>query len=274
MLLVHGGGHNSGVWHATATRLVGDWNVAAMDLPGHGLSRRLVRWSWAEALDDLDAVVEMFSPEVVIGHSLGGMLAVLRAARTPPIGGAILIDGWIGDPLPDILRDARFKPHLEQIAARTHRYHSLADAMRVLRNEFEDEGVRWSEAEPLARRSFVRDGAEWARRPTPGEMRALYLGLHPVDLVSALKTSLCAVAAVMACGMDALPWWNDHDKRAAVKAKSELIELLRTRLGPHRVEVMNAGHNLPLLDPDGVATHIDSLTRSLLRARVAAVPKP
>jgi pimeloyl-ACP methyl ester carboxylesterase len=65
-----------------------------MDLRGHGRSGD-GPWSWDAALGDLAAVVvqmELDRPAIV-GHSLGGMLAMLWGQRHPESAGVVSLDG-------------------------------------------------------------------------------------------------------------------------------------------------------------------------------------
>jgi pimeloyl-ACP methyl ester carboxylesterase len=64
--------------------------VVAIDLPGHGASSDS-SWQWEDALDELETL-ELDNPAVV-GHSLGGMLAVRWGLRHPDCPGVVNLDG-------------------------------------------------------------------------------------------------------------------------------------------------------------------------------------
>ncbi|GAB3164913.1 hypothetical protein GCM10027059_21760 [Myceligenerans halotolerans] len=73
---------------------LGGRRLVAMDLRGHGLSGD-GPWEWERVLDDVEAVVrhlDLGTPAVV-GHSLGGMLAVLWALRHPECPAVVNLDG-------------------------------------------------------------------------------------------------------------------------------------------------------------------------------------
>jgi pimeloyl-ACP methyl ester carboxylesterase len=76
-LLLHGLGATGAVWHGVAAALQADGHrVVAPDLPGHGAASALEAYTVpsmaaAIALSAADA-----SPDVIVGHSLGGYLAL------------------------------------------------------------------------------------------------------------------------------------------------------------------------------------------------------
>jgi alpha-beta hydrolase superfamily lysophospholipase len=95
VLLVHGFAEHGGRYAPTAEVLAGHgYAVAVMDLRGHGKSAGPRCWirSFDEYLDDLDGFYERRvrgaegKPLFVLGHSLGGLIALLwdiRCARRP-----------------------------------------------------------------------------------------------------------------------------------------------------------------------------------------------
>jgi len=94
LVLVHGLGGWAGNWRAVAARLPGGRRLIVPDLPGHGGSepRR-----GARSLDPFaDAVLEILAAERAlpapwVGHSLGALLGVRAAVRTPDAVRALVL---------------------------------------------------------------------------------------------------------------------------------------------------------------------------------------
>ncbi|MFO1350577.1 MAG: pimeloyl-ACP methyl ester esterase BioH [Gammaproteobacteria bacterium] len=82
LVLLHGWGFHGGVWDELAARLSPDYQVSAVDLPGHGLSPLLRGGNrledWAEQL-----AAQIPGPAIWLGWSLGGLVAQAVAARYP-----------------------------------------------------------------------------------------------------------------------------------------------------------------------------------------------
>lgn len=76
-LLIHGIGSHSSVWYQVAAHLAEQgFHVIAPDLSGHGNSNRVSKYSVSSWVSDLQETLTAFpSPDLIIGHSLGGLLA-------------------------------------------------------------------------------------------------------------------------------------------------------------------------------------------------------
>ncbi len=88
LLLVHGLTESAASWPDAVERWGVHWHVLALDLRGHGTSPRFTLSDLARTPDvwlaDLLGVLRAQpAPPIVVGHSLGGLLA-LRAATTEP----------------------------------------------------------------------------------------------------------------------------------------------------------------------------------------------
>ncbi|WP_233517536.1 alpha/beta fold hydrolase [Geodermatophilus marinus] len=102
VVLVHGLGGSHLNWDLLAPLLTPYARVHALDLPGFGLSepgRRLT------GVRDNVAVLDRFvrevagAPAVLVGNSMGGMISVLEAARSPAkVSGLVLVDPALPGP--------------------------------------------------------------------------------------------------------------------------------------------------------------------------------
>lgn len=82
LLLLHGVGLRAEAWNGQIDALAKDFEVIAPDLPGHGASARL---EGAPGLPDFSNCLARLldRPAVVIGHSMGAMIALDLAFRFP-----------------------------------------------------------------------------------------------------------------------------------------------------------------------------------------------
>ena len=115
-LMLHGAGNTLVDMAPLASYLVSDHRVVAIDLRNHGRSGD-GPWGWDDVLADIRAAIdglEMANP-ILIGHSLGGMLAAMYADRYGDIAAAINLDGHtIGPPPDDEIEAARWS-HLREL---------------------------------------------------------------------------------------------------------------------------------------------------------------
>lgn len=94
VLLLHGAGNTLVDMAPLASHLVDHYRVVGADLRSHGLSGD-GPWAWDAVLADLRSVVDtmgMANP-IVVGHSLGGMLASMYARRYADCAAAVNLDG-------------------------------------------------------------------------------------------------------------------------------------------------------------------------------------
>lgn len=191
-----------------------DLSAIALDLPGFGSAPVPdATWGSPEYAAAVAEVLDEMAPRVVVlGHSLGGRIAVeLAAARPERVGGLVLT----GAPLfrPD---GARAKPRLDYRLARRLARSGLFSAARL---------------EALRQRHGSDD-----YRAAHGELRNILVKLLAEDYAPALAAISCPVELV----------WGDDD-RAAPLAVAERIQAALA--GSHLVVCPGAGHLTPLTVP-------------------------
>jgi pimeloyl-ACP methyl ester carboxylesterase len=89
--LLHGVGLNADAWGAQINTLSQDYEVTAFDMAGHGDSAGL-KMAVPTLSDYVDAVrVNLTAPTVVVGHSMGAMIA-LQLAQDPAVIGVVALN--------------------------------------------------------------------------------------------------------------------------------------------------------------------------------------
>ncbi|MBS0614879.1 MAG: alpha/beta hydrolase [Proteobacteria bacterium] len=116
-VLVHGAGMDHTAWALQSRWLAfHGWNVVAVDLPGHGRSPGVPLGSvdaMAQALLELIANLSAGAPAVLIGHSMGSLVALHAAALAPTaVSRLVLIGTAAAMPVhPDLLAAAKANDH-------------------------------------------------------------------------------------------------------------------------------------------------------------------
>ena len=105
IVLVHGGAAHARWWDHIAPLLDGGRRVVALDLSGHGDSGRREAYSldqWSMEVLAVAAAAGIVTPPTVIGHSMGGFVA-LRAASLygSSLAGVVVIDSPVRDIPPE-----------------------------------------------------------------------------------------------------------------------------------------------------------------------------
>lgn len=104
LVLVHGGAAHAHWWSYLAPLLTREYHVVALDLSGHGDSDHrhdYPREIWADEIVAVADAARMARP-ILVGHSLGGFVSTVAAARHGGrLGGAVVVDAPIGRPDPE-----------------------------------------------------------------------------------------------------------------------------------------------------------------------------
>ena len=95
VVFIHGIGSSAETWRSVAERLAGSHTAVRFDLLGHGDSPTLddpAEYSRDRALDDIDELLATLDgPAVLVGHSLGGYLALAHAATRPEVARGVVV---------------------------------------------------------------------------------------------------------------------------------------------------------------------------------------
>ena len=157
VLLLHGMGSSLLAWESLLPTLSGNHGVFALDLRGHGRSTAAL-WTWESAIADLDAVCAHLNIRrlKLVGHSLGGILAVLYASRRPRVTGVVNLDGHTSsDPALSRGRD----PNRTQ------------EKLAAVRRFTERQAGRQLSSEDVAAFADAAESRAWASGESPGIAR-------------------------------------------------------------------------------------------------------
>jgi len=93
ILLIHGSGVSAGCWVNQLRGLREALRMMAIDLPGHGESDSIRTASVEEYADTVAKFLKVLGsgPVIVVGHSLGGAVAIALAARRPDTVSALVL---------------------------------------------------------------------------------------------------------------------------------------------------------------------------------------
>ncbi len=95
IVFLHGIGSDAETWAGVADRLADDYTVVRFDLLGHGASPvpdEASEYTRDRALDDVDDLLATLEgPAVLVGHSLGGYLALAHAATRAGVARGIVV---------------------------------------------------------------------------------------------------------------------------------------------------------------------------------------
>lgn len=138
LILVHGGRDHCRSWDAVARALQPYFHILAPDLRGHGDSEwaKGSSYSLSDYIYDLTCLVRHAGLQdvVLIGHSMGGMVALMyagtypeRVSRLAVLDGVTVLPGRPSAPIHE--RIAKWVEQLDDVSARTpRRFATIADA--------------------------------------------------------------------------------------------------------------------------------------------------
>lgn len=108
VVLVHGLGSDAGNWLPVARDLSRDHRVALVELPGHGISPMMFPFALDQATLALDQAIaeQTEGPVVLVGHSVGGLVAAAEAVRAPGrVRALVLVETALAPQMTTVERD-------------------------------------------------------------------------------------------------------------------------------------------------------------------------
>jgi pimeloyl-ACP methyl ester carboxylesterase len=241
-----------------------EWHVIALDWRGFGLSEWATDSYWfADYLADLDALLDHFAPNEpvrLVGHSLGGNIAMLYAGIRPQrVARVVSLEGFgIPAESPDVAPD-KFAKWLDALKdpPSFRSYASLAavadrlqkNSPRLSRDKAEFLAGHWAKAQP--------DGS--ARLNSDPRHKLPFPTVYRMEEVLAIWTRIAAPVLWLAATESFIPKWLGRHPEG--EAATDSLASIRARLAqvPHGqlVTVDQAGHMLHLDRPDAVAAAIE-----------------
>jgi pimeloyl-ACP methyl ester carboxylesterase len=94
LVLLHGLSANSTSWAPVVARTAREWRSYALDFRGHGRSDRTPgRYRLVDYVDDADRLLQVIGePAIVVGHSLGAIVAASLAQDRHPLVAAVFLE--------------------------------------------------------------------------------------------------------------------------------------------------------------------------------------
>jgi pimeloyl-ACP methyl ester carboxylesterase len=258
VLFLHGRSRTLVDWPPVLEHLPGI-RAAAMDFRWHGGSDVGGSVSIDALIADIDAVGSALAMErpVLVGHSMGGVIATYFAAAHDRCAAVLNIDGldtrMLDDP-PPLSR----APTRRAGADHGDMAWYLEEVERMHRAE-DEFGVPENIADAYIERALVEDpDGTWHRRPP----RAFYeLGLgadtNPYDV--ALAEAKCPVVVLLCTGRPKTPSERDEPMTAVREAMLRKLTPLADVHAHVRVETIDGSHAVIWEKPDEIACIVRSL---------------
>jgi pimeloyl-ACP methyl ester carboxylesterase len=253
IVLLHGWMDCGAAWQLLVDQLPDDWPLLALDWRGYGRSaRRVERYWFPDHIAELEAVLEVLvpaGPARVIGHSMGGTVAMMYAGIRPGrLAWVVNIEGFGMPELPALefpehvagwldglhapLSERRYASHAELANALRLRNPRLAAAQALYL------AAAWTREQPDGSLQMLSDPATELRSPiryARAQLDACWARVcAPVLLLTGAESRYLERAA----GANALARWHG------------LLPALES------VVIPQAGHLLPYEQPQRVAAEI------------------
>ncbi|HEU4543696.1 MAG TPA: alpha/beta fold hydrolase [Jiangellaceae bacterium] len=235
LLLLHGLGATGDVWNGWATLLDAQWpgRWLAPDLPGHGGSDPLPRYSFGAVAASVANLVRPDERLVVLGHSMGGVVGLALASgwfgvRVEAVVGLGIKVSWTDDELARVRglaeRPVAWFDSQEEAASRYLRVSGLAGLL--------------APDSPATGAGLVEEGGRWRLAQDPATF-----AVGAPDMAGLLAASRAEVTLAR----------GEHDQMVTGDQLAELA--------PSVVTLPGLGHNAHVEDPAAVLRLLVSARR-------------
>jgi len=234
LLLLHGLGATGDVWEGLTALLPGHWPGAWIvpDLPGHGRSAPLARYTYGGLAAALAPLAEPAATLIIVGHSLGGVVALTLAS------------GWFGSHVAAVAGlgvKVRWSPdelaRAAEMAGRPARvFASRAEAADRALKIAGVAGLLTADSK-LASAAVLPSEGGWRLALDPG---AFAVGAPDMDGLLAAARAPVLLAA------------GEHDPMSPVEHLQALV--------PDPLVLKGLGHNAHVEDPAALLPVLDRLT--------------
>ena len=277
IVLLHGIGRTLLDWEAVLPLLSAEYRVISMDLRNHGHSGAGV-WTWPAVLSDVSCVLTRFDARdaVLVGHSLGGIIAACYAQAHPATRGVINLDGFgKGRPeqyvgiAPIVVRERLRRvtvleaAHLGAVLTPQEAEAQIAQAQQP---QPTDRGAEAQARVSALRRRFEAVAEGVAQRPSRAEFVEIREQLALIDIFEVVASLRCPTLMVRATQPTAqqadIPWLMELHAAHAKGMQSRLDQLAATAANI-RVQYLDASHALVAEQPEAVAALISHFVNSM-----------
>lgn len=190
LVLIHGGAAHAHWWDFLAPLFTYRWRVVALDLSGHGDSGRRTAYSaeaWATEVAAVAGHAAFPGPPVVVGHSLGGLVAIQTALDyCAELAGVVLVEAAIRRPGPTVAEGDRGR-----LLRYPGTYTTLEEAVEHFRLVPEQPDIPSYILDHIARHSLHRTDEGWTWKFDPAAFTR-----PRIDMARRLAAVRCRLALI------------------------------------------------------------------------------
>jgi pimeloyl-ACP methyl ester carboxylesterase len=254
LLLLHGVTRCWRDWEPILPALTNEWRVVALDHRGHGGSGRAASYLVTDYVADAVRFVreEMAAPLVILGHSLGAMVAAAVAAEVPEFVRAVVLEDppfhTMGDRIAATAWQAQFTG-MREVARRGGSIDELADGLAEIR--LPAPGGTFRRLGDLRDRASLRWSADCLTHLDPAVLTPVIEGrwLDGYDVVQILARIRCPALLL-----------QGDSAAGGVMTDADSDEVVQALSSCQRVRFPGIGHQLHRDSPEAVLRALQDFT--------------